>query len=160
MARWLGISVGFLVALIFVVGEPVMAFGKELVLASQFDGRLVRGDGSPAADIRLTRTLNWGWGSETITDETTSAADGSFSFPRVTRRSLTAGILPHTPSTAQEIIAHGPDGDVNIWFADKANYDENGELGHSIAVTCDLDREPSADALFWGTCFEGDPPRE
>ncbi len=131
-----------------------MAFGKELVLASEFRGQLVTDGGTPAPGIRITRSLNWGWGEEVIEDETETDAEGRFSFPKVTRRSLTAGILPHTPSIAQEMMAHGPSGAVNIWFADKANYKDQGELDRPIDVICHLDREPSADGLFWGTCEE------
>lgn len=154
MARSLRIAVPLVALLAFLIWEPIMAFGKELVLASAFNGRLVISGGQPAGGIRITRSLNWGWGSEVITDETTTAGDGRFGFPKVTRRSLTAGIIPHTPSIAQEMIAHGPSGPVNIWFADKANYDDGGELGRPVSVVCHLDREPSADGLFWGTCVE------
>lgn len=139
--------------LILAQGAP-MAFGKTLTLLSEFEGRLVTEGDQPAAGVRLTRHWKWAWTGDEGEDETVTGPDGRFRFPEVTGRSTMAGIVPHTPSITQEIKAHGPAGSVEIWYADKRNYKPDGELGRPIRAVCHLDREPSADGLFWGTCEE------
>ena len=153
IARWV-IAILLCAALLGVV-EISMAFGKTLVLCSPFSGLLVTEGGEAAHGVRLERTWLWGWNSRAGSDVAVTGPDGRFRFPAVTGRSVLASMLPHQPSTDQTIAAHGPDGPAEIWRASKSNYDMNGELsGRPINVTCHLDREPSADGLFWGTCEE------
>lgn len=135
-----------------------MAFGKTFVLCSQFNGRLVTGEDVPAAGVRVERSWEWGWTGDKGGDEAVTAADGSFSFPEVTGRSMTAGFVPHEPSVPQQITAHGPDGPVRIFSVEKNNYERDGELagrglsGPGINLVCRLDAKPSGDGPFWGTC--------
>lgn len=136
-----------------------MAFGKTLVLASQFNGKLVDGSGAPQAGVKVTRTWTWDWGDETGTDETTTAGDGSFGFAEVTGRSWSAGLVPHTPSILHEVTAHGPQGPVLLFAYDKGSYQPDTEnrvddrlRGPGVNIICRIDLEPSIDGPFRGTC--------
>lgn len=157
-ARWviIGILLGvLLLGAAFTVMETTMAFAKTFVICSPFSGVLVTKGGEPAGGVRVERTWEWGWNAKTGSDVAVTEPDGRFAFPTVTDSSILASILPHQPSVTQSISAHAPHRKVEIWRTDKGNYEMNGELeGRPINVICHLDREPSADHLFWGTCEE------
>ena len=88
-------------------------------------------------------------------DETVSAADGSFAFPAVTDTSLAAVFLPVQPVIEQDVIAHGPQGDVRLWVLNKSSFEPNSELkGRPINMICRLDKEPDSDGGIFGTCVE------
>ena len=135
-----------------------MAFGDSLVLCSKLSGKLVDQEGAGQSGIRIVRSWEWAWADKQGSDEVTTDADGSFLFPEVTGSSWTARIVPHTPSIRQSVIAHGPDGAVEILAIDKGSYERDSELegtgltGPGINVVCRIDKEPSADGLYWGTC--------
>lgn len=136
-----------------------MAFGKTLILASQFNGKLIDASGAPQAGVQVERTWTWAWGDESGRDEATTAEDGSFSFPEVTGSSWSAGLIPHSPSIEQEVIAQGGDGPVLLYAANKSTYDRDSEnnlderlKGPGVNLTCRIDLKPSADGPFWGTC--------
>jgi len=150
------IIISALLAATAFLGAP-MAFGKPLVLCSEFLGQLVSDSGQPVAGIRLTRTWKWAWTGDSGTDTTESAADGRFRFPEVTGRSFFASVMPHEPSITQEIIAERDGGPLSIWFTGKLNYDRNGELGRPLDMLCHLDREPQSTRQYSGTCEERTP---
>jgi len=150
--------VSALIAAMAILGAS-MAFGKPLVLCSEFVGQLVTQGGQPVAGIRLIRTWNWAWKAESGTDVTESAADGTFRFPEVTGRSLFASLMPHEPSITQEIVAEREGGPVSIWFTGKLNYERNGELGRPLDMICHLDRDPQSTRLYSGICEERTPQR-
>ena len=136
-----------------------MAFGKSLVLCSPFSGRAMTQAGEPAAGITVVRTWKWGWNDKTGTDRTTTDENGKFSFPVVNGSSFSASLLPHEPNVLQTITAHTDSGEVEIWSATKKTYDLNSEMkGRPVHVKCFVDKEPSADGLYWGTCVEDDKP--
>lgn len=146
-------------SLIFLLAEAPMALGKSLILASEFNGKLVDGNGEPQSGIKVARTWNWAWGDETGSDEATTGADGSFSFPEVTGSSWSAGIVPHSPSIRQEVKAEGPNGEVLLYSVNKSTYDRDSEntlddrlKGPGVNLVCRIDLEPSGDGPFWGTC--------
>lgn len=144
-----------LLAALFIVMETSMAFGKTFVLCSPFSGVLVTKGGEPAEGVKLERRWEWGWNSKSGSDVAITGPDGRFRFPEVTGSSLFASIAPHEPSVMQSITAYADGRQVEIWNANKNNYDMDGELGgRPIDVVCHLDREPSANGLFWGTCEE------
>jgi hypothetical protein len=151
------IALGFVPALLKSLASVGMKMdiGKSFVLCSRFEGVLVDKDGRAAPHVRIERTWNWGWNGKSGLDETVSDAQGRFVLPRVTGRSLTAGLLPHEPGVDQQITAHGPAGTVLLFSVQKRNYSENGELdGRPLNVVCRIDKQPSGDGLFWGTCIE------
>ena len=132
-----------------------MAFGKSFVLCSPFSGTAVIEGGKPVADVVIERRWVWSWNDETGSDRTVTDANGKFEFPLVEGSSMSAMFLPHEPNIRQTIIAHTPGGEVEIWNAIKATYEMNSEMdGRPIKVICHLDKEPSADGLYWGTCVE------
>ena len=132
-----------------------MALGKTFVLCSPFSGTAVTQSGEPAAGIEIERTWVWGWNDKSGTDRTVTDENGKFEFPIVEGSSFTASFLPHEPHVDQRIIAHPASGDVEIWFAAKKTYELNSEMeGRPTKVVCDLDKKPSADGLYWGTCVE------
>jgi len=132
-----------------------MAFGKNLILCSPFNGTVITKGGKPAAGVELERKWVWGWNDQSGSDRSVSDANGRFDFPVVEGKSFTASFLPHEPNISQRIIAHQPSGDVEIWYAVKKNYELNSEMeGRPIKVVCALDTKPSDDGLYWGTCIE------
>jgi hypothetical protein len=144
-----------LLAAVLIGMESSMALGKTFVLCSPFSGVLVTKGGEPAGGVRLERTWQWGWNSKSGSDVAVTGPDGRFSFAEVTGSSLLASFAPHEPSVMQSITAQADGRQVEIWNANKRNYEMDGELdGRPIDVVCHLDREPSADGLFWGTCEE------
>lgn len=132
-----------------------MAFGKTFVLFSPFSGTAVTDDGAPAAGIKIERSWKWGWNNETGSDHATTDNQGRFSFPVIEGHSFTASFMPHEPHITQSLIASMASGEVEIWHAIKKSYDLNSELnGKPTRVVCRLDKEPSDEGLYWGTCVE------
>lgn len=134
-----------------------MAFGKTVVLFSQFTGRLITEDSEPAANIRVERNWEWGLTGRKGSDETITDQDGRFEFPEITGSSLMA-LMPHEPSITQSIVAHGPSGSVLVYSANKKRYERDAELigrslqGPGIRLECRIDEEPNDSGPFWGTC--------
>lgn len=135
------------------IGIGQMGFAKTLVLFSDVSGQLVNGDGSPAAGITLERKWTWALKNKSGTDSTITDADGNFAFGPVTTKSLSAGIIPHQPTTHQEISAKSDAGTIVIWSNSKLNYDLHGEYeGKPLRMQCRADAEPNSTGEFWGTC--------
>lgn len=133
----------------------IMAFGKTLVLCSPLHGRLVTEDGKPAAGVRIERHWTWGWNDKQGTDSTATDDQGAFELPIVEGTSFWGSMMPHEPDIKQRIVAHGPNGEVEIWYASKKTYELNSEMeGRPVKVICRIDKEPSSDGLYWGTCTE------
>jgi hypothetical protein len=145
-----------------ILAEAPMAFGKTLILASEFEGRLVDADGNPAAGVEVVRTWEWAWTSDTGSDSAQTDGDGRFSFGVVTGSSFSARLVPHQPVIHQEITANGPSGPVLLFSVDKQNYDPDSELfGRGLTLTklnfvCRIDQEPGDTGAFWGTCMPAD----
>jgi hypothetical protein len=144
-------------ALALAGGEAAMAFGGGLVLASATEGRLVDGEGAPAAGVTLRRRWSWGWTGAEGEDRAETDAEGRFRFPEVTGSSLTARIMPHEPSVRVEIEAErGEGGPLTLLSYQKATYAAGWEAEAAglsdFRVVCRIDAEPSDDGLFWGTC--------
>jgi len=132
-----------------------MALGKSLVLCSPFHGRLLTQDGQPAAGVRIERSWVWGWNDKQGSDTTETDDQGRFELPIVEGSSFLGSMLPHEPDVRQRIVAHAPNGEVEIWVASKKTYELNSELeGRPVKVVCNIDKEPSDDGLYWGTCTE------
>jgi len=135
--------------------EDLMEFGKRYVLCSAFKGTLVDIAGKPVTGTRIERTWQWAWKNESGSDHTTTDANGRFSLPQVTGKSLSAGLFTHEPLIAQKITASGPSGPVVLWSYVKRDYAENGELaGRPLHVVCGIEQAPAGKLLYNGTCVE------
>ncbi len=133
-----------------------MAFGKTFILCSHFSGTAVTEEDKPAAGIEIERKWFWSWNDKSGTERTVTDKNGKFEFGVVEGSSFSALFLPHEPNILQTITAHTSNGDVEIWHARKDSYEINSEMdGNPIEVICHLDKEPSPDGLYWGTCVEG-----
>lgn len=137
-----------------------MAFGKTLVLASDFDGKLLDEAGAPVPNVKVTRSWEWAWTSDTGSDSTVTDAEGRFAFGQVHGKSFTASFIPHQPVIHQEIKAETANGPVLIFSVDKQNYDANSEgfgrglKNPNLNMICRIDQEPGDAGPFWGTCIE------
>lgn len=144
-----------LIALFFLMGVSMAFFPSPHVLMSEMEGRLLNSSDQPAAKVRLVRSWEWSWTGRKGSDETITDEEGRFSFPEVTGRSITARLLPHEPSIVQKVVAELPEGEIEIWRADKTNYRPNGELrGDPLHVVCGLEELPGSekDRLFASRC--------
>lgn len=127
-----------------------------LVLVSQMEGTLVDRDLRPVPNVRVERTLEWGWNGKTGSDVFTTDAQGRFSFPNVKGFSLLAGVLPVQPQVQIEITAHGPAGSVLLFMLIKKDYADRSEMkGKPFNIVCRIDLEPGPSAGgYWGTVVE------
>jgi len=139
----------------FIISGVSMAFGKTYILCSPFSGTAITTEGKPISGVEIERKWVWGWNGKSGVDRTTTDKQGKFYFPVVTSSSLTASFLPHEPDVSQQITAKTTEGNVEIWYASKKSYELNSEMdGQPIKVLCYLDKKPSADGLYWGTCIK------
>ena len=141
--------------LLLLIPGVLMAFGKTFVLCSPVYGIAVTANDEPAAGIEIVREWTWTWNDQKGRDVTVTDAGGRFEFPLVEGSSLGAMFLPHEPNIMQVFTAKLPAGDLEILSISKDSYDLNSELnGKPTRIRCHLDREPSPDGLYWGTCEE------
>lgn len=152
-----------LIAILLVIAGGSMAFGKTLILFSKVNGTLVNASGAPAAGLPVRRSWRADGPNVEGEDTTTTAADGTFSFPEITHSSFLASFIPQSATVAQEIHATSANGYERLMYAlDKSNYERDGELerspysGPGINITCNIDAEPNDAGWFWGTCM---PPK-
>ncbi|WP_126979647.1 DUF6795 domain-containing protein [Frigidibacter oleivorans] len=131
-------------------GRAAMA---EMVLCSQFEGRLVRADGSPAAGIPVRRDWRWSFRDRTGSDSVTTDAEGRFRFDEVRGRSMLGGLLPHEPRILQTVTAGSGGDETILWRSQKANYAPWGEFGGSPRrLICTYGATPDYDGPAYGTC--------
>jgi hypothetical protein len=100
----------------------------ERVLFSAVSGRVLEG-GKPVAGATLERSARWTLdGDEPIRDSVKTDSEGRFSFPAITKRKLSSGLLPHEPVIFQRIeLKHGGN-DYLLWRTAKKDYGDNDEL--------------------------------
>lgn len=129
-----------------------------LVLCSEFTGKLVNQDGSPAAGVTISRKWNWAWQERTGHDITVTDAHGNFSFDKVTNNSISARFFLHKPSVMAEVAALFHEQYVILFSINKSNYADHGELigiyakHRQLNMTCTLDKEPTPNGPYWATC--------
>lgn len=121
------------------------------VLFSAVQGRVLL-QGKPVSGALLERQFEWN--NEIIIDRVNSAADGSFSFAAVTRKSSFMDRLqPSEPMVKQTILILHDGKSHKAWYHFKCNYDDNGELsGRAINMICRLEREPERRGEVFGIC--------
>ncbi|MCZ2134128.1 MAG: carboxypeptidase-like regulatory domain-containing protein [Burkholderiales bacterium] len=161
-----GLAAGVMLAALIGVGcGEVNAMG-EVVIFSAVRG-VVTSQGKPVAGAKLQREAKWAWGKETLTDATTTAPDGSFSFPALTRRMLLGSFLPHEPSVQQKITVEANGKSHLAWSLLKQNYETNGELmyfddqrglvplrdrSQPMRITCKLENTEHRSGKVFGIC--------
>lgn len=146
---WTTVAIAFTV---LIATEVPMAFGKTVVLFSEFNGVLVDASNNPQPGVRIVRKWKW---KEPAQDETVTDKDGRFHLPRVTGTSLLASVLPVKAVITQDIIAHGPEGEVILWSAGKLSFEDNSEMdGRPLNFSCRIDKTPNHDGPYYGTCRE------
>jgi hypothetical protein len=107
--------------------------------------------GTPVTGAVVERQFEWN--NDMVSDSATIGADGGFSLPVVTRKpSFLDRLLPSEPMVKQTIlITHGGKSH-KAWVHFKRNYDDNGEIGRPIQMTCRLEREPERQGEVLGIC--------
>ena len=146
-------GLGPLAVIVVLMLEMPMALGKTVTLFSEISATLVDEGGNPQPGIKIERWWRQSTEGDGETDTATTDANGAFHFPAITYDSTWAGILPGTPAIKQRIVAHGPDGEVRLWFGVKTSFDENSETGGKPAkLVCRIDQAPNADGPVFGTC--------
>ncbi len=108
--------------------------------------------GAPVAGAVVERQYEWN--DEKLGDRATTAADGGFKLPVVTRKSsFMDRFLPSEPMVKQTILITHEGKTHKAWFHFKRNYDDNGELGgRPIRMTCRLESEPEKRGEVFGIC--------
>jgi hypothetical protein len=120
------------------------------VIFSQVTGTVLD-NGKPVAGAVIERQFEWN--NEKLTDTATTGAQGGFSLPPVTRQSsFMDRLLPSEPMVKQTILIKHAGRAYKAWFHFKRNYDDNGEIGRPIQMTCRLEREPERHGEVFGIC--------
>jgi hypothetical protein len=124
---------------------------KKLVVFSAVDG-VVTDSGVPVVGAKVSREFLWSMKRETGSDTVETDTEGHFHFPAVTRRSWMA-IFPHEPVVRQSIRINTDSGQYNAWTYFKRNYENNGELGRLIQLSCSLQNKEEAHPASYDTVF-------
>lgn len=152
---------GFLVLLAFFNVTKGFVMSKGFVLASKIKGQLVAdAEGTPVSGVKVIRHWKWAWNGKSGKDETMTDEKGYFVFNEVTKKSITASLLPHEPSIKQDFYVDFTDSRPSLLVLglQKSNYKQGGELKNTqsvnnpINIRCRTDIEPEARGFYWGTC--------
>lgn len=131
-----------------------MAFSKTYYLFSEVKGTVFL-NGKPVQGAEVEQEYNWHWKKEKKSSTTTTDEQGRFSFPTITGKSISAGLLPHEPVIVQYLRIRHEDKEYQGWFHAKHNYEDLGELkGRPIRLKCELTDEPGPhpDIESYGIC--------
>lgn len=142
--------------LILLIALPCLGIGMPLlsnwVLCSEITGQVLM-RGKPVAGASVRREYDWAWGNRKATDEAKTDADGHFSLPEITGRSISGALLPHQPHIHQVITVVVGVQDYPAWVFDKLDYDRNSETaGKPAALKCELTTEPHWNGKIYGIC--------
>jgi hypothetical protein len=138
----------------YALGVLAMAFvltgcGMKVCLFSAVKGAVTR-DGAPVANAEIERTYKWGWMNQTDSDKTRSDAQGRFSFDAAWSHSLLHGVLPLQPTIVQTITIRSNGQEYRAWSAAKYNFDDLGEIGRPLELTCELTAPDTNRKTHWG----------
>jgi hypothetical protein len=122
-----------------------------MMLFSAVSGQVLE-NGKPVPGALVEREFCWAWKQESGTDSTTTDADGAFSLPAIKRRSLLGGLLPREPFVEQTILIQYDGQTYQAWMFNKGNYEDEGELGRPIVLSCRLENESSWREGVFGIC--------
>jgi hypothetical protein len=111
--------------------------GMKVCLFSAVKGVVTR-NGAAVANAEVERTYKWGWMNQTSSDKTRTDAAGRFSFDTAWSRSLLHGVLPLQPTVVQTILIRSEGKEYRAWSTGKLNFDDLGEIGRPLELTCEL----------------------
>ncbi len=123
----------------------------QLVLFSAVTGTVIH-QGSPVAGAKIHQTARWGFNDKTFEQSTVTDANGEFSLPALTTRSLLAGTGFFQPVVHQALKIHHQGQTFDAWFFTKHDYESNSELARPIQLLCDLDNEKKHSGKVFGIC--------
>ncbi len=147
--RLLAAALGVCVGLVTAFSEDAMA---DLTIFSAVQGQVTSG-GQPVAGATVERSWRWMWKKEDGADSAMTAADGSFAFPAIARRSLFGSLVPHEPFVEQTMLIRFQGQTFKAWMLDKRNYEANGELdGKPIRLICRLEAPFQRHGRVSGIC--------
>ncbi len=144
---------GFIFFIILVYSYAGNPF-KKMVLSSEINGELFL-NGKGLQNVSIERELKWSWTSEIFQDRTTTKDNGTFSFPKVSRRSLSGSLLPHEPGIRQTITLNYEGRKFKLWLHTKSSYEDLYEFkGKKVILECRLENQERRDEEFdfYGIC--------
>jgi hypothetical protein len=124
----------------------------EMTLFSAVQGQVLEA-GKPLAGASVERSWRWTWKKENGADAATTDAAGSFSLPRVARRSFLGGLVPHEPFVEQTILIRHNGRSYKAWMMDKRDYDNDSESGGKpLRLVCRLEAPFARHGQMSGIC--------
>ena len=145
--------IAVLVSLLFATQDTnaMAGFLGEYILFSAVNGRLMNGD-QPVAGATVSQTAKLG-STDAITQTTTTEADGSFSFPSITRRKGFSSFLPQQFAAGQSMTINADGKSYEGWVYTKLEPTENSENdGQPVSMVCDISKEPDFTGQTYGVC--------
>ena len=130
-----------------------MGFSSRLVLFSEVHGTVLN-NGKPVLGAELVQQVVWSDNKNDVPPQQTSSdADGRFSFPMVERSAGVIRMVPHQPVILQKILIRYEGVEYTAWRHTKNTYDANSELdGKPLNLQCELSREPDFEGTHYGIC--------
>lgn len=124
----------------------------EFIIASSIQG-LVFQNNLPVAGATIVREVVWGWNSEKITDQQTTADSGKFQFGEIKRSSFFANWLPHEVDINIKITIEHKGRTYRAFVTHKRDYKSGSEFGDKPGhLVCDLDAQSEAKETHFGIC--------
>lgn len=152
--RRLGIlPVALLVSLLFATQDTnaMAGFLGEYTLFSAVSGHVMKGD-QPVAGATISQSAKLG-SSDAVTQTTVTDADGSFSFPPITRKKGFSSLLPQQFAAGQSMTITVDEQSYEGWVYTKLDPAENSEnSGQPINMVCDISIEPDFTGQTYGVC--------
>lgn len=136
--------------LLITVGGTMSKADAEFV-TSPMSGTLIGPDGQAAANVTVRRT--WDWRGKSGEDSTVTDASGAFSFGAVPAKRGFFQRLAAADAVRVVFYADVPGGAEKFLVMTPRVGPENHEnKGATIALTCDLRKEPAHGGFWFGVC--------
>ncbi len=139
---------GFLIILLYAIegGSMSILSGTEVVLFSPMEGKVTY-KGEPAANAKISRLIIWK-GDEGETDTFYTSENGEFQLPAKKTR-VRIPMFGEFVLT-QEITVYYKDQEYFVWFRQKQDLSEYGELGGKpLNLKCELtDKRVGLDGFY------------
>ena len=111
---------------------------------------VVTRNGAPVANAEVERTYKWGWRDQTDSDKARTDAQGRFSFDTAWGSTLMHGVLPLHRMVIQTITIRDAGQEYRAWSLGKHNFDDLGEVGRPIVLSCELTAQDENRKTHWG----------